>query len=130
VIDAAAVTRWVEGYEAAWRTAGTDGLARLFTDDATYCMAPFQDPHRGLAAIADLWDAERSGPDEEFTMDWSLVAVDDPRAVVRVEVRYGPPSRAWFRDLWIVEYDPDGRCRAFEEWPFSPERSAEVGQPT
>jgi hypothetical protein len=121
VIDEASVTRWVEGYERAWRRAGTDTLADLFTTDATYQMAPFLEPHQGLAALAVLWDAERSGPDETFSMEWSLVAVDDPRAVVRVEVRYGAPTHAWFRDLWILEFAPDGRCRAFEEWPFSPQ---------
>jgi ketosteroid isomerase-like protein len=129
VIDATSVRRWVEGYERAWRTAGTDGLADLFTDGATYQMAPFQEPHRGLPAIAALWDAERRGPDEAFTMEWSLVAVDDPHAVVRVEVRYGAPTPAWYRDLWVLDLAPDGRCRVFEEWPFSPERSAQVGHP-
>jgi hypothetical protein len=129
VIDEATVTRWVEGYERAWRTAGTAGLGDLFTVDATYSMAPFAEPHQGLDALAVLWDRERSGPDEAFTMRYSLVAVDDPRAVVRLEVRYGPPSHGWFRDLWVLEFAPDGRCRAFEEWPFSPARSAEVDRP-
>jgi hypothetical protein len=123
------VSRWVEGYERAWRTAGTGAVAALFTDDASYSRAPFAEPHRGRAALAALWERERGGPDEEFTMGYALVAVEDPRAVVRVEVRYGAPSHAWFRDLWVLEFAPDGRCRSFEEWPFSPERSAEVDAP-
>lgn len=114
------VRAWVAAYERAWRTAGTDPLAGLFTADVSYQMAPFEEPHRGLAAVRVLWDAERAGPDEEFEMDAELVAADDPRAVVRVEVRYGPPEPRRFRDLWVLELAPDGRCRAFEEWPFSP----------
>jgi ketosteroid isomerase-like protein len=121
VIDEPSVRTWVDDYERLWRTAGTEGLADLFTDDATYLMAPFEEPHQGLAAIRALWDAERDGPDEEFTMASELVAVEPPRAVVRVEVQYGRPTRTRFRDLWILEFAPDGRCRAFEEWPFSPE---------
>jgi hypothetical protein len=39
------------------------------------------------------------GPDEEFTMTFELIAVDDPRAVVRLEVRYGPPKLAGRRFL-------------------------------
>jgi hypothetical protein len=124
VIDESTVRAWVAAYEGAWRTAGTEQLDGLFTTDATYRMAPFQEPHRGLDAIRVLWDAERAGPDEEFEMDLDIVAVDDPRAVVRVEVRYGPPRPQRFRDLWILEFAPDGRCRAFEEWPFTPERPA------
>lgn len=121
LIDEQSVRAWVADYERMWRTAGTEGLADLFTDDATYLMAPFEEPHHGLAAIRALWDAERTGPDEEFTMASEPVAVEPPRAVVRVEVHYRRPTRTAFRDLWILEFAPDGRCRAFEEWPFSPE---------
>jgi hypothetical protein len=30
------VSRWLAGYEAAWRAPGTGGLAALFTEDAIY----------------------------------------------------------------------------------------------
>jgi ketosteroid isomerase-like protein len=118
-MDESGVRAWIAGYERAWRTAGTRRLDALFTPDATYQMAPFQEPHCGIDAIRVLWDAERAGPDEKFEMDYELIAVDDPRAVVRLDVRYGPPNRAHYRDLWVLEFAPDGRCRVFEEWPFS-----------
>jgi signal transduction histidine kinase len=35
-------------------------------------------------------------------------------------VGYGEPLRQEYRDLWIVTLDDDGRCTAFEEWPFAP----------
>ena len=114
------VTVWTARYEDAWRAPGTDLLAGLFTPDATYRPAPFAEPVRGLAAIARLWEAERSGPDEPFTMTAEPVAASDGRAVVRVEVRYGPPTNAQYRDLWIVHLREDGRCHSFEEWPFWP----------
>ena len=62
------VRRWVDAYERAWRGAGTSGLVGLFTDDATYRASPWQPPIEGLGAIGVFWEAERDGPDEEFTM--------------------------------------------------------------
>ena len=113
------VTLWLAAYEAAWRTAGTEPLGALFTADAEYRMSPYEQPVRGLPAIAGLWEAERDGPDEGFVMEHEIVAVDRDTAVVRVEVRYeGPPGE--FRDLWLIRFAPDGRCSAFEEWPFAP----------
>ncbi len=108
-------------YERAWRTPGTDALAELFTEDASYSQGPYREPVRGLAAIAAMWEAERDGPDEVFTMAGEVVAVDGDTGVVRVEVRYGEPVRE-YRDLWIVRFADDGRCRQFEEWPYAPDR--------
>jgi hypothetical protein len=52
-----------------------------------------------------------------------ILAVDGATAVVRVSVDYGgegtTPAQRW-RDLWIIRFDDDGRCAAFEEWPFAP----------
>lgn len=121
------VEEWIAAYERAWRTAGTEGLVELFAEDATYSMGPFEEPAVGLAAIAELWERERQGPDEEFEMTHEVVAVEGDVAVVRVEVRYGPPLHLHYRDLWIARFVADGRCRAFEEWPFWPERGVAPG---
>lgn len=112
--------RWIEAYERLWRAAGTDGLAEIFSDDAVYVPAPFADRIRGLDAISALWESERLGPDEDFELDSEVVAVDGDTGVARIEVRYGPPRDALYRDLWIVRLDGDGRCTRFEEWPFWP----------
>ena|ERR1044072_4499706 len=113
-----AVEAWVEGYERAWRAPGTGALAELFSGDAAYRMSPYQEPARGLEEIARLWESEREGPGEEFSLDHEVVAVDGGTAVVRVEVVYG--NGLEYRDLWILRFADDGRCREFEEWPFWP----------
>ena len=117
--DRTAVAAWVEGYQRAWRTAGTESLGALFTDDATYSVAPYAALVEGRAAIDELWDKERTGPDEHFTMRWEPVAVEGDNAVVRVEVEYQDTGEE-YRDLWVIAFAPDGRCRVFEEWPFAP----------
>lgn len=112
------VESWVGGYERAWRTAGTGPLRSLFTDDATYLVSPWKAPIRGLAGIEDFWEAGRDGPDEGFTMTTVVLAVEDEVAIVRAEVDYERGSR--WRDLWVLRFGVDGRCAAFEEWPFAP----------
>jgi hypothetical protein len=114
------VTRWIDGYERAWRSPGTSALAELFAPDATYRTAPFERSHDGLEQISRLWEAEREGPDEAFAMTSELIAVDDTTAVVRVEVTYGEPISRRYRDIWIMRFNAAGLCTAFEEWPFWP----------
>jgi len=120
--DRATVSRWLAGYETAWRAAGTEGLADLFTDDATYLKSPYEQPVTGLDSIRRMWDGEREGPDEVFTMATDIIAVDGPTVVVRAEVRYGDPPVQEYRDLWVIRFAGDGRSTWFEEWPYWPGR--------
>ena len=119
------VRRWVAAYEQAWRSAGTSSLAGLFTQDATYLASPWATPVEGIEAIGEFWEAEREGPDEDFTMVSEVVTVDGDTAVVRAEVDYGGPDPSRWRDLWVLRFGVDKRCRAFEEWPFAPEQRDE-----
>jgi mannose-6-phosphate isomerase-like protein (cupin superfamily) len=119
-MDEQGLLRWVDDYEHAWRSAGTDGLALLFTEDATYLQSPYASPVVGLDAITAMWDGERDGPAEVFTMTREVVSVAGDTGVVRVLVRYGRPVRQEYLDLWVVRFAADGRAAAFEEWPFWP----------
>jgi ketosteroid isomerase-like protein len=121
--DRSAVRSWVERYERAWRTPGTAEISALFTTDATYLQSPYEKPVVGVDAIGRMWEEERDGPNEVFTLSTEVVAVDDQTAVVRAEVRYGQPVRQEYRDLWIVQLEADGRCAWFEEWPYWPGHS-------
>jgi ketosteroid isomerase-like protein len=127
IVGRADIDAWVSAYERAWRTAGTDTLADLFSEDARYRMSPYEDPAEGLEAIAGLWERERESPDEGFEMRYEVVAVEGETGVVRVDIDYARGTE--YRDIWVVRLDPDGRCRDFEEWPFWPERgrTAEEG---
>jgi len=118
--DRQAVARWVEAYERAWRTRGTAPLPELFAPDISYLPSPWATPVRGLEELSRFWEAGRDGPDEPFTLVHEIVAVEGTTAVVRLSVDYlGPDTTRW-RDLWVLEFDDDGRCTAFEEWPFAP----------
>jgi len=126
-MDRERLISWMAAYERAWRTPGTDALAEIFTTDATYQHSPYADPIAGLPAIEEMWEAEREGPDEAFQLTSEVVAVDGDTGVVRAEVRYGDPIKQEYRDLWIIRFGADGRCRTFEEWPFWPNQPWTAG---
>jgi ketosteroid isomerase-like protein len=119
-LDKSTVETWVADYERVWRTPGSERLAEIFTPEASYLPSPWAQPVEGLEAIAQFWEAERDGPDEEFTMSSEVVAVDRHTAVVRVSVEYGSPESKPWRDLWVLVFAEDARCSSFEEWPFAP----------
>lgn len=120
-MDSTGFLGWMDGYESAWRSPGTDRLRRLFSSDAVYLTSPYAEPVVGLDDIAVMWEEERGGPGEAFTMSREAVAVSGDVGVGRVEVAYGEPVRQHYRDLWIVRFDDAGLAVHFEEWPFWPD---------
>jgi hypothetical protein len=78
-MDRGAVEQCVAGYERLWRTPGTDRLVDLFLSNATYRPSPGAQPIEGLDKTAKLWDAERDGADEEFTMSSDVVGGTEER---------------------------------------------------
>ncbi|MEV4479692.1 nuclear transport factor 2 family protein [Micromonospora coxensis] len=128
-MDRQQVADWLGAYERAWRTPGTDGLATIFTADASYRQGPYRAPVVGLPDIAGMWDDERQGPDEVFHMTSEIVAVEGDTAVARIEVRYGDPVEQEYRDVWIMRFAEDGRCLSFEEWPFWPAQPIAAARP-
>jgi hypothetical protein len=77
-----------------------------------------------------MWDDDRDGPDEVFTLSTEIVAVEGDTAVVRAVVRYGEPIRQEYHDLWLIRFDAGGRCAWFEEWPYWPGRPYSAGDDT
>lgn len=121
-MDRRGVQAWMQAYESAWRTPGTESLSQLFTSDATYLQGPYETPVLGRPAIAAMWEAERDAPDEVFEMSSSILALDGNTAVARVEVRYGKPVEQEYRDLWIMRFTDDELCQSFEEWAYWPDK--------
>ncbi len=126
-VNRAEFRTWIESYERAWRSPGTEVLADLFAPSATYRHSPYAEPVRGLPEIERDWESERDGPAEVFTMEATVLAVDDDVGVARVQVRYGDPTRQEYQDLWLVWFDSAGRATRFEEWPYWPDQPWAAG---
>ncbi len=116
-MDTARVMQWVAGYEQAWREGDLTAVELLFTEDAHYRASPYEEPEIGHEAIRAFWLDDEG---KTFTMAAEPVAVEGPRAVVRVLVRYGDTVDQEYTDLWVLRFADDGRVEDFEEWAYWP----------
>jgi hypothetical protein len=109
------VQAWLDAYIAAWRSYEEAAIVRLFAPDATYAYKPYDEPLRGVDAIAADWLEDRDEPGSwEATYSPSLI--DGQRAVATGETRYR--NGTVFSNLFELEFDDDGRCSRFVEWYF------------
>jgi ketosteroid isomerase-like protein len=49
------LSNWLEAYGAAWETRDADAAAKIFSEDATYRVTPYEEPHKGRSGVHDYW---------------------------------------------------------------------------
>lgn len=120
MIDQELVQDWLDRYVAAWVSGDPGDVGRLFAAEARYRFHPHEDPIVGREAIVDAW---LSDPDEPgtFEAEYHPFAVDGDRAVAIGWSRYFVDAEhsaveATYDNSFALEFDGDGRCRAFTEW--------------
>jgi hypothetical protein len=128
-MDRSVVVNWLKGYMHAWETYSPDAIDGLFTDDATYSFHPYDEPVVGRRAIVESWlkDQDASGT---FEADYRPIAIDGNVAVVNGRSRYFKDSsrreltKEW-DNLFVIEFDKNGRCTSFREWWVAPRGQAD-----
>ena len=123
-MDRAAVADWLAAYMHAWETYSPDAIGDLFTEDATYSFHPYDEPVVGRKAIVESWLKDPDAPGT-FEATYRPIAVDGDVAVVNGRSRYfSDASRTQLTKEWdnifVIEFDKDGRCRSFLEWYVAP----------
>ncbi|MEY2848469.1 MAG: hypothetical protein RI885_1134 [Actinomycetota bacterium] len=104
---------WMTDYLRAW-TSNRDGDIRsLFTDDAIYLTAPFDEPRVGVDAIVEGWLADRDDP-SDWSFDWQPLVADGGLSTITGETRY--TDGRVYSNLWVIGLEADGRASSFMEW--------------
>jgi hypothetical protein len=120
------VQAWLDRYVHAWETYDEGEVRALFTEDAEYRYHPWDQPERGIDAIAESWlnpGGPASSRDEPgtWTARYEPWVVEGDRAVAIGETAYfTDATRAveerHYWNIWQLEFAADGRCRSFVEW--------------
>ena len=110
------VNRWLARYVAAWLSYEPDAIGDLFAESAEYRYHPWDEPLEGRGAIVADWLANRDEPNT-YEAEYTAFAVDGDRAVATGRSHYhGAQAAKTFHNVYLLEFDGDGRCRSFTEF--------------
>ncbi len=110
--DETTVTAWMNGYLTAWDSNAPDDIRALFTEDAEYRTAPFDQARVGHEAIVAGWVEDADSPGDH-TFTWRIAGIDGELAFVEGDTDYGERAYA---NLWVIRLEDDGRASSFTEW--------------
>jgi hypothetical protein len=105
---------WMDAYIEAWASNDPDQIAALFTVDAVYDPQTADGELHGHQEIVDWWQEKDDDP-ESWDFEWLPLVETEEIAVVTGATRYVDPETS-YRNLFVIKFDEDGRCRDFTEW--------------
>lgn len=112
--------RWLDRYIEAWRANERAPIEALFTEDVVYRFRPYPGypPAIGVEAVVEAWLGPTRDEPGTWTAEYAPFAVEGDRAVATGWSRYvataDEPERTYW-NVFLLEFAPDGRCRAFTE---------------
>ncbi|MDX1994785.1 MAG: nuclear transport factor 2 family protein [bacterium] len=113
------VSAWLERYVQAWKSYDPQAIGDLFSEDARYYYGPYAEPLLGREAIVASWLANQDAP-STYDAHYQPIMLDGSRAVVNGRSQYfqddGKTPRTEFDNIFLLEFDSEGRCREFREW--------------
>lgn len=108
------VSGWIDGYVRAWTSNDPQEIGGLFSEGARYFTSPFSAPWQGREGIVKGWLNRKDDPGG-WRFRYEVLAMDGNTALVRGWTQYLEPARE-YANLWVIRFDPAGRCEEFTEW--------------
>lgn len=105
---------WMDGYVLAWSSNESDHIRALFTEDAIYDPQIEGGEWEGIDEIVEKWQ-EIDESEDNWQFEWLPLVETDDLAVVTGHTRYFQPE-ASYRNLFVIRFAEDGRCRDLTEW--------------
>lgn len=122
-LDRRTIESWIERYGMAWRDKDVDGVAELFTEDATYAAHPTEEPNRGREGIRAYW-RQVTATQRDVDLRFGTPVVEGNRATVEWwalmnDPEWGPPrddAAVTLPGCLILRFTDDGLCVELREY--------------
>lgn len=117
-MDADSFKKWLDDYKKAWETRDPAAVRELFASQAVYVERPYQEPMRGVEAIAAYW-AHIPRTQDDVHVHLEPLAFSGDLGIAHwwasfLKVPSG--KRVHLDGVLAATFDASERCRMFREW--------------
>lgn len=112
------VESWLAAYEQAWEELDPDRAVLIFTEDATYQVDPYSEPHVGHTGIHDYW-ATVTNDQRDVDFSAEVLALNGDTGIAHwhsefIQVSSG--ARVTLDGIFVLQFSAQGKCRGLKEW--------------
>ena len=113
-----ALSSWLDAYGEAWESRDADSAAKIFSEDATYQVTPYEDPHVGQDGVRNYW-AGVTENQRNVQFDYEALSVSGNTGIAHWSANFdvapdGPHIE--LNGIFVLQFDADGKCRRLREW--------------
>lgn len=114
----AELSSWLDAYGAAWETRDADAAVQIFSEDATYQVTPYEDPHMGRSGIHEYW-AGVTENQRNVLFEHEALSVSGNTGIAHWSANFDVEpdgTKIELNGIFVLEFDQDGKCRRLREW--------------
>ena len=112
------LSNWLDAYGAAWETRDADAAAKIFSEDATYQVTPYEEPHVGQEGVRNYW-AGVTENQRNVQFEHEAISVTGNTGIAHWSAMFevAPDGTAIeLNGIFVLEFDEHGNCRSLREW--------------
>lgn len=112
------LSSWLEAYGEAWESRDADAAAEIFSDDATYRVTPYEEPHIGKDGVRNYW-AGVTENQRNIQFEHRAISVTGNTGVAHWLAAFEVEpdgTKIELDGIFVLEFDEDGKCRQLREW--------------
>ena len=117
-MDLADLNRWLGEYGRVWEQGDAEASVRLYTEDVKYYETPFTEPEAGHEAVR-RYCLEAAGAQRDVHFSHEALAMTGDTGIARWQasfVRVPTGVKVDLDGVFLLQFDPEGKCRVLREW--------------
>ncbi len=114
----AALTNWLDAYGDAWESRDPDKAAKLFSEDSSYRVTPYEEPHVGQDGVREYW-AGVTANQRNIQFEYQPLSVNGDTGIAHWSVAFDVEptgTRIELDGIFVLAFDQNGNCRQLQEW--------------
>jgi hypothetical protein len=113
-----ALTKWLDAYGEAWESRDPDKAASLFTEDSSYQVTPYEEPHIGQEGVRRYWESVTANQ-RNVEFEHQPLSVTGNTGIAHWSAQFDVEpgdTHIELNGIFVLEFDDVGKCHRLREW--------------
>lgn len=112
------LTSWLDAYGEAWESRDANSAAAIFSEDSSYRVTPYEEPHVGPEGVRQYW-AGVTENQRNVQFEHQPLSINGNTGIAHWSANFDVEPGGTHIELdgiFVLDFDENGKCRRLREW--------------